>query len=730
MNSTTVESKDSQSQSSLDRRNLVSVDIRQGDHPEIPTPIPGLLEGRVTLLAGAGGSGKTTLTEQLVRHLSSKFQLGSFDLPENPVGAWCVYLEDNESMAQDRSLRVAGLGDLEEDRTGESNVRYLMGRDWNIPALREELEQARDDETLPGVIMLDHLRILIGSQPAGVSPNDWERRNLLRLMDIAEEFGVHIVVLTHMNKSGTVSGTTELINSVDTAYVIEPCDDRNHATLKCHKMRLAPERDFALSKKANGTWGFDDEIYVSETLAVGIARDILAVLRTQGPKTLAQLCMHPAVSGQRDAIRQALTRAKRRGWVASRAGHWEAVLSEGDKALRPATECAICGLHMSWMATPDQTMHPMCEAPTAKPDPAPDRHPLTAFPVQREAKWITKADGTADFVPSREQTPEWTEADDKAEEGQPFQGLAVLKASIARSRMNPLPRVPLEQRGEQPWVHITDRMGGEPDRWQADPACTECGEPRWIWVKPDPTPEKPKPARRMVQGPCTHGKLVIIDRNGSYPSAAGSVPLAPNKLLHTGALDAYDRTQAGIYLVDLPEWDTDRHGIPHPLGRIAHERAENQVWIATPHVRLLNAQVAAGRLAEPIVIRDSWTGRSNDSLFEHFTKEARKARTELVGTGEPYVQYKRSLSKALRLLWPDEARSPFWRPDWRTALVAEASVRHWVMASKAVRGGGELVALLNVDEAVYWTSDGKAPAPYVVGDMFGEIKIKTAQDPK
>lgn len=671
-----VDSKDSQNQSSLDRRNLVSVDIRQGDHPEIPTPIPGLLEGRTTLLAGAGGSGKTTLTEQVVRHLSSKYQLGSFELPENPVGAWCVYLEDNESMAQDRSLRVANLGDLEEDRTGESNVRYLMGRDWDIKSLREELEKARDDQTLPGVIMLDHLRILIGSQPAGMSPNDWERKNLLKIMDMAEEFGVHFVVLTHMNKAGSVSGTTELINSVDTAYVIEPCDDRKYATLKCCKMRLAPERDYALSKKANGTWGFDDEIYVSETLAVGIARDILAVLRTQGPKTLAQLCMHPAVSGERRGIQQALTSAKRRGWVASRAGHWEAVLSEGDKALRPATECAVCGLHMSWMETPDQTMHPMCEAPTPKPPPAP------VVPAPR-----------AEIDPDDPTNQEWTEADDKAEAGQPFQGLAVLKESIKRSRMSPLPRVPLDQRDAEPWVHITERMGGEPRAKD--------------WSRDVPL----------------GGELLVLDRNGSYPSAAGSVPLAPNKLLHTGPLDAYDSSKAGIYLVDLPKWNHPE--LPHPLGHIAATDAE-QVWISTPHLKLLLSQAAAGRIA-PVVIRDSWTGRANQSLFEHFTKAARAARGELIGTGEPYTQYKRSVSTALRLLWPKEARSPFYRPDWRTAVVAEASVRHWVYAAKAVRLGATLISLRNVDEAVFWTPDGQVPEPYVLGDNFGQVKIKAAE---
>ncbi|MFJ3222231.1 hypothetical protein ACIPJS_02520 [Streptomyces sp. NPDC086783] len=130
--------------------------------------------------------------------------------------------------------------------------------------------------------------------------------------------------------------------------------------------------------------------------------------------------------------------------------------------------------------------------------------------------------------------------------------------------------------------------------------------------------------------------MCLIDRNGSFPSACSAVPLAPDKLLHTGPLDAFDRSQAGIYQISVPEWTYP--GMPHPLGR----------------------QVG----------------------------------------GEPYTNYKTRLSIALRLLWPKrpESRSPFWRPDWRMSMVAEASVRHWTVAFKAVQTGRHaLIALRNVD---------------------------------
>ncbi|WP_247223598.1 hypothetical protein [Streptomyces scabiei] len=57
--------------------------------------------------------------------------------------------------------------------------------------------------------------------------------------------------------------------------------------------------------------------------------------------------------------------------------------------------------------------------------------------------------------------------------------------------------------------------------------------------------------------------------------------LAPNKLLHTGPLDEYDKAGAGIYLIDIPEWA--RTDMPHPLGRIIDRPDENgHVWVTTP----------------------------------------------------------------------------------------------------------------------------------------------------
>ncbi|MFF7987183.1 DnaB-like helicase C-terminal domain-containing protein [Streptomyces sp. NPDC007901] len=307
-------------------------------------------------------------------------------------------------------------------------------------------------------------------------------------------------------------------------------------------------------------------------------------------------------------------------------------------------------------------------------------------------------------------------------EGAPFPALKLLKDAVGRSKMHPIRVIRLEERESGPWPLISEHMDGEPR-----------------WVHPDVTGtrvpyirENGKRVRRDrldVPDAFGEGVLCLIDRNGSYPSACSAVPLAPNKLLHTGPLEAFDKASAGIYLIDIPEWN--RTDMPHPLGRIIDRPDEQgRVWVTTPHIKQLMKLVREDHLAAMPTIHDSWTGKANESLFKPFYEAARKARIDLVQAGgDPYKAYKTRLSIALRLLWPKrkEQKSPFWRPDWRMSMVAEASVRHWTVAFKAVQEGHTLIALRNVDAAVFWTPPGTPPDTYRIGTGFGEVKAKFVQ---
>ncbi len=348
-------------------------------------------------------------------------------------------------------------------------------------------------------------------------------------------------------------------------------------------------------------------------------------------------------------------------------------------------------------------------------DPATERSLQVPANSERAREDVTedRDDDRVDLAPGDE---------DDEPKGHVFPALRILKDAVDRSKMHPIKVIRTDERESGPWPLISEHMDGEPR-----------------WVHPDVSSTRvpfirangKRVRRDQLDVPAGFGAgvLCLIDRNGSYPSACSAVPLAPNKLLHTGPLAAFDKGGAGIYLIDIPKWT--RTDMPHPLGRIIDRPdAQGRVWVTTPHIKQLERLVRDGHLAAMPTIHNSWTGKANESLFKPFYAAARQARMELVQAGgEPYKAYKTRLSIALRLLWPkrEEQKSPFWRPDWRMSMVAEASVRHWTTAFKAVQEGHTLIALRNVDAAVFWTPPDTPPDTYRIGTGFGEVKAKFVQ---
>ncbi|MGR3875601.1 DnaB-like helicase C-terminal domain-containing protein [Streptomyces graminifolii] len=221
--------------------------------------------------------------------------------------------------------------------------------------------------------------------------------------------------------------------------------------------------------------------------------------------------------------------------------------------------------------------------------------------------------------------------EDDEPDNAPFPGLKILKASIDRSKMHPIRVIRSEERESGPWPLISEHMDGEPRWFHRDITAT-----RVPYIRPNG-----KRVRRykLDVPPETFGDgtLCLIDRNGSFPSACSAVPLAPNKLLHTGPLTAFDKASAGIYLIDIPEWD--RTDMPHPLGRIRTLPGEDgRAWITTPHVKLLERLVRDRHITTMPTIHDCWTGKANESLFKPFYEATRKARTELVQAGGEHTR--------------------------------------------------------------------------------------------
>lgn len=138
-------------------------------------------------------------------------------------------------------------------------------------------------------------------------------------------------------------------------------------------------------------------------------------------------------------------------------------------------------------------------------------------------------------------------------EGAVFPALRILRDAVASSKTHPVPVIRSEERDSGPWPLISEDMDGEP-RWvHPDVSLTRPPRQGERQARPDPL---------QVPDSFGEGVLCLIDRNGSYSSACSTVPLAPNKLLHTGPLDAFDKTEAGTYLIDIPQWNRTENEHP------------------------------------------------------------------------------------------------------------------------------------------------------------------------
>jgi hypothetical protein len=330
--------------------------------------------------------------------------------------------------------------------------------------------------------------------------------------------------------------------------------------------------------------------------------------------------------------------------------------------------------------------------PEAPPPPAPI--PLLRCAVCHERMTLIEAGQTTH--PGCD-----TEAADAAEDLRVMVGAwnasDALMRSIMSTTKHPIVKTYL-QKDQLPWTLFHEKMDGQHHEW----------------VTPRTVP--------------LDATISVLDRNKSYLSTASGVTVAPNQLTNTGALTPEQwKGRAGIFLIEPIEWP-HLDLIGHPLGWTAHQNADDQgrVWITTPHLEKLISLHKAGDLPALPVVADSWTGVSATNLFRKFGEEAK----DVLASGSPELiaKLKDGYSKAIRCLWPKEAFSDIWRPDYHQSFEAEAEIRNWSVAWKAVKAGGFLVRVSNTD-ATEWVSpadaDGTWVAPgYRLGTAFGEVHHK------
>jgi DNA repair protein RadA/Sms len=159
----------------------------------------GLVPGSLVLLGGEPGIGKSTLLLQVAAGMANS-------------GGEVLYATGEESAGQVR-LRAGRLGLLD----GAAGERIRVAAETDIERIGELARQVR-----PVVLIVDSIQTVTVDELEGPAGSVGQvRESALRLMAIAKQDGVSVIVVGHVTKDGTLAGPKTLEHLVDTVLSLE-----------------------------------------------------------------------------------------------------------------------------------------------------------------------------------------------------------------------------------------------------------------------------------------------------------------------------------------------------------------------------------------------------------------------------------------------------------------------------------------------------------------------------
>ena len=192
----------------------------------------GLVPGSVVLLGGEPGIGKSTLLLQAAAGLTA---IGDV-----------LYATGEESAGQVR-LRAGRLGLLD----GVAGERIRVVAENEVGRIAELSRSAR-----PGVLVVDSIQTVTVDELEGPAGSVGQvRESALRLMELAKQDGIAVIVVGHVTKDGTLAGPKTLEHLVDVVLSLE---GERTATLR-------------LLRATKNRFGSTEEVGVFEMVERGLA---------------------------------------------------------------------------------------------------------------------------------------------------------------------------------------------------------------------------------------------------------------------------------------------------------------------------------------------------------------------------------------------------------------------------------------------------------------------------
>jgi archaellum biogenesis ATPase FlaH len=221
--------------------------------------IPGLLPmGAVVMLYADGGSGKTLLANYLAALVGNAIDQAQSWGKLHIQGGRVLYLQSDQG-AERALFQVSGLLQDHPLMAGSDNVRMKFG--WDASRLLELIDWIEEWE--PKLLVVDSLFHI--NRTSMAEEKDAAYAHVLDdLRELAETYGLAVLVIHHVNHGGAMRGSKKLRDNCDEVWALKRLEGASMVDRRRHlhvdKTRTGVPRTLALTLQEDLTWVMEGEV--------------------------------------------------------------------------------------------------------------------------------------------------------------------------------------------------------------------------------------------------------------------------------------------------------------------------------------------------------------------------------------------------------------------------------------------------------------------------------------